>query len=148
MAWTTINYSCGHSGEQQMYGSHRDRDSKKAWMERGICPVCYRKQKEEEKAMASQVAAEQAKAVGLPQLVGSEKQIAWAETIRKDALASTRNTLAPREMVPADKLAAYDVLAKARKTLESEVSAKWWIDNRNTVNKYVANVAMQIEGQI
>lgn len=148
MAWEMVNYSCGHSERQQFYGKMTDRERKLSWMERGVCPECYRKQKEEEKSKASQVAAEQAKATGLPYLVGSEKQIAWAETIRKEALASARNTLAPREMVPVDKLPAYDILAKARCTLEQETSAKWWIDNRNTVNGYVANVASEIEKQI
>jgi hypothetical protein len=148
MAWEMVNYNCGHSERQQFYGKNTERERKLAWMERGVCPECYRKQKEEEKAKASQVAAEQARATGLPELVGSEKQIAWAETIRKEALASAKNTLAPRDIVPEDKLAAYDKLAEARKRLEYETSAKWWIDNRQTVNGYVIEVSLAIERQM
>jgi len=97
MAWNEINYSCGHSDRIQMYGPHRARESKKEWMERGVCPECYRKQKVEERAKERQVAAEQARASGLPALVGSEKQVAWAEVIRKNALASPQNNVLSRE---------------------------------------------------
>lgn len=143
MAWNEINYSCGHTDRIQMYGPTRDRESKKEWMERGVCPDCYRKQKEEERAKASQVAAEQAKSSGLPALVGSEKQIAWAETIRKNALAAAQNNVLSRESfatLPIDKQessrAVFEVVRTARDCLETETSAKWWIDNRDTVNSY------------
>lgn len=143
MAWNEINYSCGHTDRIQMYGPTRNRESKKKWMERGICTECYRKQKEEERAKASRVAAEQAKSSGLPELVGSEKQIAWAETIRKNALASAQNNVLSRDAfasLPVDKQEAsrglFEVVRTARDRLEIETSAKWWIDNRNTVNSY------------
>lgn len=143
MAWNEINYSCGHSDSIQMYGPIRDRESKKEWMERGVCPDCYRRQKEDERAKASQVAAEQAKASGLPALVGSDKQIAWAETIRKNALASAQNNVLSREAfaaLPADKQESgrgvFEVVRTARDRLETETSAKWWIDNRYSVNRY------------
>jgi hypothetical protein len=143
MAWNEINYSCGHTDRIQMYGPTRDRESKKEWMERGVCPDCYRKQKEEERTKASQVAAEQAKTSGLPALVGSEKQIAWAETIRKNALASAQNNVLSREAfaaLPVDKQESsrgvFEVVRTARDRLETETSAKWWIDNRNNANSY------------
>lgn len=143
MAWEMVNYSCGHSEREQFYGPHRDRERKKEWKERGVCSDCYRKQKNEERAKASQVAAEQAKAGGLPALVGSEKQIAWAETIRKNALASAQNNVLSRDTfaaLPVDKQESsrgvFEVMRTARDRLETEPSAKWWIDNRDSVNRY------------
>lgn len=45
-----------------------------------VCPACEQKEREEKVA---KLAAE-AKAAGLPQLIGSSKQVAWAEQIRAD----------------------------------------------------------------
>lgn len=51
MAWEMVNYSCGHSERKQFYGPNAGRESKKEWMERGLCPECYRKA-QMDKAMA------------------------------------------------------------------------------------------------
>jgi hypothetical protein len=31
MAWYTITYGCGHTGERQLYGPHAERERKIAW---------------------------------------------------------------------------------------------------------------------
>lgn len=102
MGWTTINYTCGHSTEQQMYGKVSGREQLAASMGRRDCPAC-----------AAHKAAEQAQASGLPALTGSDKQIAWAADIRERAL----RLLAPERA----------------QQLRPETSAKWWIDNRNSL---------------
>ena len=53
MAWEMVNYSCGHSERQQFYGPGDERGRKKEWMERGLCPECYRKA-QMEKVMADE----------------------------------------------------------------------------------------------
>ncbi len=53
MAWEMVNYSCGHSERQQFYGPGAERERKKEWMERGLCPECYRKA-QMDKAMADE----------------------------------------------------------------------------------------------
>jgi len=53
MAWEMVNYSCGHSERQQFYGPGDERRRKKEWMERGLCPECYRKA-QMEKVMADE----------------------------------------------------------------------------------------------
>lgn len=53
MAWEMVNYSCGHSERQQFYGPGAGREQKKEWMERGLCPECYRKA-QIDKAMADE----------------------------------------------------------------------------------------------
>jgi hypothetical protein len=44
-----VRYSCGHDGVLNLYGPHKERDSKVAWLEReGLCPDCYRKKQAED----------------------------------------------------------------------------------------------------
>jgi hypothetical protein len=141
MAWQMVNYSCGHSERQQFYGKQIDRDSRQAWMERGLCPDCYKAQKALERAKEIEVATAQAKDSGLPELVGSEKQIAWAITIRKNALAAPYNTIISQDAfgklsADSESKAAYAVTFAARKKLETETSAKWFIDNRDELDMY------------
>ena len=138
MAWEMINYSCGHSERQQFYGKNTARVRRKEWMEKGVCPDCYREQKRIEREKESQVAAGQAKNSGLPQLVGSEKQIAWAETLRKNSLGASQNTIRKGYVAETEeKKAQFEVAQNARKKLETETSAKWFIDNRADLDTYV-----------
>ena len=83
MAWTDVECNqCGQNHRVQMYGPHKQRDWKVAnWS--GICEECSSKNKAEATAKAEDSAKEK----GLPALTGSEKQIAWAETIRAKKLA-------------------------------------------------------------
>jgi hypothetical protein len=138
MAWENVNYSCGHSERQQFYGKGSERIRRREWMERGVCPDCYREEKRIEREKENQVAAEQAKEIGLPDLVGSEKQVAWANTIRKNALSATQNTIRKGYIADTDeKKAKIAVAFDARKKLETETSAKWFIDNRADLDTYV-----------
>lgn len=74
-----IKFSCGHEGVIELYGKQEERERKIYLAERyGYCPECEARKREEENKKNSELA----KAIGLPELKGSEKQIAWAETIR------------------------------------------------------------------
>lgn len=142
MAKYEINYSCGHSERVELYGKHSERESRIEWLQRGVCKDCYRAQQEKARATESAAAAEVAKINGLPELIGSPKQIAWAETIRKNALNDPRNTIpcVPYDLPDDKKRAAEDcraIMIAARMRLENESSAKWWIDNRETAGGYV-----------
>jgi len=135
MAWETINYSCGHTADLQMYGPHKDRESKKEWLERsGVCPECYKAKKDEERKQADVVAAE--KNATRPALKGSEKQIAWAEKLRaynydifvaakkrgEEAMAGGHNPGDAEKQI-------FDFVVAAGNC----TSAKWWIDNREAI---------------
>lgn len=124
MAKYDVTYSCGHTATVELYGKHSDRDNKIAWMEReGICPECYKRQQQAKRA-AETAAAKEAN-VGLPTLEGSEKQIAWAETIRAKFAAELNAKGFKFEMTETD--------AKLKNALNATLyntSAKWWIDNR------------------
>lgn len=44
MAQYSVNFSCGHSGTVQLYGPTKERERKIEWLEKGLCPDCYKKQ--------------------------------------------------------------------------------------------------------
>ena len=82
-----VIFSCGHEGEVNLYGKAAERDRRIAWYEKeGICPDCYRKMKEEERRKADEELTAYADKIeteyNLPELEGTEKQIAWARKIR------------------------------------------------------------------
>lgn len=68
------------------------------------------------------IAAQQAKADGLPALTGSEKQIRWAESIRQKKMAAAREWLSRHPGEQADKCLAW---------YGGHASASWWIDHRD-----------------
>lgn len=84
-----ITHSCGHSRTYNICGTdvHGERGRKAKWYASQPCPDCRRA---EENAAAAQSNREK----GLPQLEGSPKQIAWAETIRCAAVQAKAITSA------------------------------------------------------
>ncbi len=77
-----VTYACGHEGRVDLFGKNSERERKLEQFARGICPECaaaQRAEKEEEAIVA-------AKASGLPELEGSEKQVAWATRIRQNLI--------------------------------------------------------------
>lgn len=78
MAKYTITYDCGCTREVQLFGAHDARERRIKWLETQTCPDCQHE--------AENAHAEKAKeARGLADLTGSEKQVAWANSIREAA---------------------------------------------------------------
>ena len=89
MAHYTVKFACGHTAEIQLFGKESERQIKiKYFEENGMCPSCYKKQQEEAKKAAEAQAAAEAGEMGLPELAGSEKQVAWATKIRNGLMES------------------------------------------------------------
>ena len=40
MAKYSVTHSCGHEREYALYGPHKDRDRKRAWLSKQDCPMC------------------------------------------------------------------------------------------------------------
>ena len=137
----TVTCSCGHEIETQLYGTAAEREKKIAWYQTAaLCPDCYKAQQARERQ------GEDAKRE-LPALEGSDKQIAWAQSIR---LAKLRNNrfcarvadgvmTAPalvdeinQAMVQIGDNAPADIIASAQEAIRlmTETSAKWFIDRR------------------
>ena len=105
MAWQYPTHSCGHEGERyQAYGPNVDRRAKLAALESHPCPACRAK-----------AALEQAQLAGLPELTGSDKQIAWASDIRSKA----------QKYLSAESFAR----------ISGETAAKFWIDHRDDISR-------------
>lgn len=116
MAKAKATCTCGTCGKtfvkERVCANRRDADSWEAWAVKHYdeCPECW--QAAEAARLADKVAAR-------PALTGTEKQIAWANKIREEILATGRE-------LEAEEPARYwmDWLISTKR------SASWWIDHR------------------
>ena len=144
MAKTTFTHTCGH--EDSTYGHNRDdADEKAERLAQSLCWECRR-------AAEAEAAAAKSAELALPTLIGSEKQIAWAETIRVRAFERFPEALdemfvrlwsADRALqmkakynLDIDLIAIALEVADLRALIETEyraeTSARWWIDSRDS----------------
>ena len=144
MSWYGVDYACGHSDRMQIYGPTRDRQRQADAEGRKDCPDCWRAKQDARNAEAALAASADAAASGLPELVGSPKQIAWAETIRQKMLADLaplaavrvgrRKEIAARGIAAIDDSRWSQIDAATDEQLRSyraQSAAKWWIDHRD-----------------
>lgn len=127
-------YACGHEGVVDIYGPGKDREWKKENEFSRLCPECREKARQQERDEANKIATEAAIEMGLPELTGTEKQVAWATTIRNDFVNSVNEalkknpgrkiTVAESKIDINDWVQAFDVL------VEEKTTSKFWIDNR------------------
>ena len=121
MAKYTINYTCGHSDTVLLLGKMDERYRRVAYYETLECPQCRMAKKMAEINVSS-----------LPSLKGSEKQVAWAFDIRKKYIElcdKLRKMAEPKKDLPEVK----ELLAFFKAT-ESKQDAKFWIENRDTLD--------------
>lgn len=138
MGWQTVTHSCGHTVDHQLYGKHVDRDNRAHWLATQDCKDCWMAQKQKEKELKNEMAKKENEKLELPKLMGSDKQIAWAETIRnpiiKAALKSKLEYKKEEERT-ADQINAQNEIVRIwenyKSKLIAEKSAKWWIENRD-----------------
>lgn len=139
-----IVYACGHAGVVMLYGKEKDRQSKLKWYQNtAICPECYKMQKQEEMG-------EKTAKYNLPELTGSDKQVAWASKIRvdfcdlmetqidsydasiKDIVRAARANLTDEQQTKIEKLSKYQNNWKIIKNwFLSNIKASFWIDIRD-----------------
>jgi len=115
---------CSESFEVQLYGKMSVREWKlETWT--WICEDCKAKQRAEENAKA----AEKNVADGLVELTGSEKQIAWAETIRAEKLDLVEDIINRNfdSFNEENKKKAMSLLD----WVQNQERASWWINNRD-----------------
>lgn len=135
MAWYYGTYSCGHEGRTNIVGPTKNRQ----WISdrhfEKMCPECYAKYLEEQRAKENAEAAEKAAEMELPELQGTEKQVAWANTIRQNII----DTFESIEREKYERTARYyDIKVKFEELplvldyiLRTYDSAKYYIDNRD-----------------
>ncbi len=113
MAIETITHTCGHTTRENLVGPMAGRTARAEWLASQPCIECKR---------AAEVEAATAATAGMVDLIGSDKQVAWAMTIRAAAVAAVDALLAGAAL-NAQQQAAIDAL-------RGQADAKFWIDNR------------------
>lgn len=146
MSKYTITRACGHTESVQIYGKVSERDRLASYEERKDCEECYKASQIAKRAEAAQVAADAAKASGLPALIGSEKQVAWAETIRANMIAGHEDVRA--KLASKDDEVAHATMGALDRIVACN-SAKWYIDHRDDADTkgmlgYLTTVARRL----
>jgi hypothetical protein len=106
MGKRTIKMACGHEEVHNIVGAIKSRDYKASKIAERVCEECAKKERQEHNA----ICARENKEAGLPELTGSDKQIAWAESIRNEILTEAEKN---QELLDA-------LLAGSEITLEDE----------------------------
>jgi hypothetical protein len=93
-----ITHTCGHIVTYDLVGKLSLRNYRINRMEQEACQECRN-------AARNQQSAEQANSAGLPELTGTEKQIAWATTIRQAFMGQVARVIVNLESSPDPRLA-------------------------------------------
>ena len=112
-----ITHACGHEQAHSLTGFTSQQERKARWLRTTTCRTCFIAEKRSEQADAAAQDSAAVAHLDLPALTGSDRQIAWALTIRAKRMASV---VALRAVV-----AGSDHRACLLVT-----DAKWWIDHR------------------
>lgn len=127
MAKYSITHSCGHEATHNLTGPVKDRQPRADYLATTLCTDCYR---------AEQLAKAKAANTDLPALTGSDKQIAWAESIRAGIISAIDTLIAQgtanRAAMSAEHLAAFEASCGDAAQIKAHTSAAWWIDHRST----------------
>lgn len=122
----SISHSCGHTAGVDLLGPYADRDRKAAWLATVPCPACAKTERDQERDQRNEQTAAQAASAGWPALTGTERQTAWATTIRADTITAMTERLGRH----VDAELASAVLAVWTADALRHTEASWWIDNR------------------
>lgn len=156
MAWYYGTYSCGHEGRVNIIGPGKDREWKKEREFAGLCPECCRKKIEEERASKNDEAKKESEEMELPELSGSPKQVAWANTIRVEFIKNFSGKIAQtisggKTLVRIAEYGEYVTfklsdLQEIEKILMNKTEARFWIDHRNyTLLMYVKEAYNELQ---
>ena len=129
MAYYDVKHCCGHTESVQLYGPTKNREWRIHQMEQELCSECWAAELERRNAENAKKAQE----MELPPLQGTEKQVAWAETLRMEFIASYERNYANRPMRvdPMLENCSNDEYAEA--VLKEETRASWWIDHKDSM---------------
>lgn len=134
MSQCDIVRSCGHVETVNITGTdvRGERGRRAAWLARQPCTDCASAARQAGHDQVNELAAELADIQDLPELVGSDKQVAWAMTLRADALAAVEDLLAKAAASPKSRPERDQQIGQLyRDVLLRQTSAREWIDARN-----------------
>ena len=139
--------------------NRKGADEFEAWAAKYIdeCDECKMARLEAKRAAENAASASAAADRGWPQLIGSEKQVAWANTIREQGLSKIIGDMDKvKEWLSSPQAADRPERAKARKerlescviamdVILSKTKASWWIDNRNGIERLFEDIVSDVE---
>lgn len=141
-----VNFSCGHTATLDLVGPYKDRYKKIAWLEEeGKCPECYgkikRAEREEAQKKEEQEIEKMEKELNFAHLVGSEKQVAWARSLRVKMLKAWDNEI------------FFKIHYKRNRRLlnalaRHETSAVFWINSQNKEFAEVMNPYLEAHPEV
>lgn len=131
MAWYCGTYRCGCEGRVNITGRMKDRQWKVDRAFSKLCIKCYYKRRNEEIEKANYEAAKKAEEMNLPELIGSEKQIIWANTIRVQIFDILDKML--------EKLEVNKKMYIADCIIQQYTEAKFWINNRTHLQDIITD---------
>lgn len=137
MAIATATCTCATCGKtfevRAQKQNRRDADAWEIWAADHLdeCTDCYKARRQRERDEERARAAAEAQEMGWPELTGSEKQIAWANTLREEIIGKLNAYLENTEAGPET-----DLITGVRDMLLStKTRASDWIDLRGYVKE-------------
>lgn len=144
MARRDTVYACGCPGRTRGYRNYETQAAEHAARK---CDTCWAEDRRRALAEASANDAAWAAAEGLPELRGSDKQVAWAQTIRRDRLAEVDREIRGWQARLEEELSdpfldepdvavtrrRIKVLQAVQETIREATQARWWIDTRDAL---------------
>ncbi len=135
MAKATATCKCSKCGaEFEVIAYKRNRseaDSFAKWAELNItvCDDCEKKMRDEAHAAENEKAAQAANENGYPELTGTEKQVAWANTIRENAMIVLKKFFFDENRIERRPQSGFEGESIAD-ILLTQTDASFWINNR------------------
>jgi hypothetical protein len=143
MAWYYGEFRCGHEGRVNIVGPVKNRQYIADGKFGNLCEECNREAFLRKVEKENAIALEKQKEMELPGLKGSEKQIAWANTLRQKWIDYLDNKVIYLDVenenfrVFEKEMSAFSNMKQISSAdlidfiINNYVSAKWYIDNRN-----------------
>lgn len=135
MAWYYGTYSCGHEGRVNIIGPVKDRQWKADREFSKMCPECYKQYLKKQREKEILEAKKKAEEMELPELTGTEKQVAWAITLRDQLINKFNKAMNDEDYM---EIISFDVgnitkedMIKIRDyIIENKTNAEFYIDTR------------------
>lgn len=146
-------FSCGHEGYATVFGTKKERRWREETVFLGVCPDCYKKSMDEKRAEENKVALEESNQLGFPALVGSAKQVAWANTIRlkfyhdfseyvKTVIQKQPDIINVRNEDFNKSIVINRLMEIQQYAVTEKLDAKFWIDNRDLTLTGIAHLIL------
>ena len=133
MAKYTITHSCGCTEEVRLFGALNGRYACIEKMEAHPCPACR-----------ARVSAKADAEAGLPALLGSPKQVAWASDVRSALAGAFSTARSMIERAATKDPAKAESYLKTLSLMEGETRASIWIDYRGMGAEEILRAAKKI----